>query len=72
MTKSSRNATRSGKAWAVVDTASHRRISIYDLSPSKRLSRKLRDARECAAYPLNPKGKWRKWRVIRVEIREVK
>ena len=60
MTKSPRNAPRSGKAWAVVDITSRRPLSSYHLFREKRLARKLRDK-----Y-------WPKCRVIRVEIREVK
>lgn len=60
---------RSGKAWAVVDANARRPISSVDLSPTRATAERWQRIRSSVTRPLYPNAKWR---VIRVEIKEVK
>ena len=66
---STKNAMKPIRAWAVVDAAGGKPLHVFDLSPSRSKAAHLRHIRETVAFPKYPNAKWR---IARVEIREVK
>ena len=66
---STKKAMKPIKAWAVVDDTGSCKPSTVDVAHSRARALHIQYVRRNAAFPLHPNAKWR---IARVEIREVK
>lgn len=65
----STNRMKPIKAWAVVDANGIKPLDAFDLEATRSRAGHLKHIRETVTFPKHPGAKWR---IARVEIREVK